>query len=262
MLQGGIGARRAGVTHPMIEDADSFFHRAGSSSSWEPYTPQQSKLIARAIDAAGDRGGKFRLPGPGATARPDPKGNSSIFEIRWGDKAVSKKHKERKYDIIQVNLENENVREVCRGSPLLKIAGPITIAETRDTLPMGVGIPTDDTSAHFVPMGMPVASRQNSALDEPPKSYSCPITCELMADPVSCADGHTYERAAITAWLKANDTSPVTNTTLPHIFLTPNHALRGAIDEWLDSHPDHSRPELPPSSVETEGQLCFLAQVL
>ena len=31
----------------------------------------------------------------------------------------------------------------------------------------------------------------------------CPITHEVMEDPVVCADGHSYERAAITQWLLA-----------------------------------------------------------
>jgi len=31
----------------------------------------------------------------------------------------------------------------------------------------------------------------------------CPISCELMRDPVIAADGHTYERAAITRWIES-----------------------------------------------------------
>ena len=32
---------------------------------------------------------------------------------------------------------------------------------------------------------------------EPPNEYLCPITCDLMEDPVLAADGHSYERSAI-----------------------------------------------------------------
>jgi hypothetical protein len=35
-----------------------------------------------------------------------------------------------------------------------------------------------------------------------------------MEDPVSTLDGHTYERAAIAEWLRANDTSPATGETV------------------------------------------------
>ena len=35
---------------------------------------------------------------------------------------------------------------------------------------------------------------------EPPDELVCPITQELMQDPVMCADGESYERNAIEAW--------------------------------------------------------------
>ena len=43
-----------------------------------------------------------------------------------------------------------------------------------------------------------------------PDGYVCPITRELMRDPVFCGDGHTYERDAISVWLMTKDTSPKT----------------------------------------------------
>ena len=59
----------------------------------------------------------------------------------------------------------------------------------------------------------------------------CPITQEIMEDPVICADGHSYERSAITQWLLVRDTSPCTNTTLSHRNVVPNYALRNLIAE-------------------------------
>merc|ERR1712146_346013 len=38
--------------------------------------------------------------------------------------------------------------------------------------------------------------------------FLCPLTRELMRDPVFTADGQTYEREAIEAWLRDHDTSP------------------------------------------------------
>ena len=46
-------------------------------------------------------------------------------------------------------------------------------------------------------------------------SLVCPITNELMTDPVFTMDGQTYERAAIEAWLRNHDTSPATGKPLP-----------------------------------------------
>ena len=62
--------------------------------------------------------------------------------------------------------------------------------------------------------------------------FICPITEQMMADPVICADGITYERQAISIWLESRDISPVTGYPLHHKNLTPNDHLRGAIQEF------------------------------
>ena len=54
----------------------------------------------------------------------------------------------------------------------------------------------------------------------------CPITAEIMTDPVSTLDGFTYERAAITEWLRTNDTSPFTGVKLESKMLIPNSTVR------------------------------------
>lgn len=62
---------------------------------------------------------------------------------------------------------------------------------------------------------------------------------EIMQDPVFCADGSTYERAAIAVWLHSHDTSPATNLPLPNKRLTSNTALRHAIANYLEEHLSH-----------------------
>ena len=52
---------------------------------------------------------------------------------------------------------------------------------------------------------------------------------ELMVDPVTTADGHTFERAAIERWLQAHNTSPMTGMVLEHAQLAPAIALRQLI---------------------------------
>lgn len=57
----------------------------------------------------------------------------------------------------------------------------------------------------------------------------CPITHAPFRDPVVAADGHTYERAAIMAWIAAHGRSPLTRERLP-MKVVPNFALRQVID--------------------------------
>ena len=43
---------------------------------------------------------------------------------------------------------------------------------------------------------------------------SCPITREIMIEPVVLSDGHTYEKEAVKIWLREHNTSPKTNKPL------------------------------------------------
>jgi hypothetical protein len=65
------------------------------------------------------------------------------------------------------------------------------------------------------------------------RGFQCPITQEIMVDPATAADGHTYERAAIRQWFdQGHRTSPSTGLALPHRNLKPNHNLRQAIEAY------------------------------
>jgi len=63
------------------------------------------------------------------------------------------------------------------------------------------------------------------------ESFICPITQVKMIDPVMDPEGHSYERKAIMEWLKRNKTSPVTRSPLDSTTLSPNRALKQAIQE-------------------------------
>ncbi|KAM9250168.1 WD repeat, SAM and U-box domain-containing protein 1 isoform 3-T3 [Dugong dugon] len=70
-----------------------------------------------------------------------------------------------------------------------------------------------------------------------PDEFLCPITRELMRDPVIASDGYSYEKEAIENWIgKKKRTSPMTNLILPSVVLTPNRTLKMAIDRWLETH--------------------------
>lgn len=69
----------------------------------------------------------------------------------------------------------------------------------------------------------------NASGAEPPTIFICPITQDIMDDPVFASDGFTYEREAIAGWIANHNTSPMTNLKLESGALIPNHALRGSI---------------------------------
>lgn len=53
--------------------------------------------------------------------------------------------------------------------------------------------------------------------DDAPSSFCCSITGDVMVDPVSTADGHSYERAVCAA-----RSAPVFSPKLCNIFLSKN----------------------------------------
>jgi hypothetical protein len=101
---------------------------------------------------------------------------------------------------------------------------------------------------------------------EPPIEYKCPISCDIMVDPVVASDGWTYDRACIENWLHgshnveavapvaggggthasrgwdasqvAHNTSPMTNEVMESNRLVPNNLVRNLIRTWTDAHDD------------------------
>jgi hypothetical protein len=65
-----------------------------------------------------------------------------------------------------------------------------------------------------------------------PYEFMCPISCEIMEDPVTTLAGNTYEKAQIVQWLHTNQTDPLTNMQLVSKRLVSNNALRSLIQAW------------------------------
>ncbi|XP_044487080.1 U-box domain-containing protein 19-like [Mangifera indica] len=66
-----------------------------------------------------------------------------------------------------------------------------------------------------------------------PEDFRCPISLELMTDPVTISTGQTYDRASIQRWLKAgNMMCPKTGEKLKNTELVPNAALKKLIQQF------------------------------
>ncbi|CAF1729244.1 unnamed protein product [Brassica napus] len=70
-----------------------------------------------------------------------------------------------------------------------------------------------------------------------PHEFLCPITLEIMQDPVIIATGQTYEKEGIQKWFDAgHKTCPKTGQTLDHLSLAPNYALKNIILQWCEKN--------------------------
>ncbi|PWA83251.1 plant U-box 22 [Artemisia annua] len=84
---------------------------------------------------------------------------------------------------------------------------------------------------------------------EVPSFFVCPISLEIMKDPVTISTGITYDRQSIEKWLFSlnNDVCPVTKQVVCDIELTPNHTLRRLIQFWctINASSNIERPPTP-----------------
>ncbi|KAJ6791479.1 U-box domain-containing protein 10-like [Iris pallida] len=70
-----------------------------------------------------------------------------------------------------------------------------------------------------------------------PEDFRCPISLELMRDPVIVSTGQTYERSFIQRWIDCGHrTCPKTQQKLQNLTLTPNYVLRSLINQWCETH--------------------------
>ena len=97
--------------------------------------------------------------------------------------------------------------------------------------------------------------REPAMEEEPPHLFLCPISMELMGDPVTVSTGVTYDRRSIEQWIfgYGRATCPATMQPLANLDLTPNHTLKRVIGSWLDrGSPSTSASSSPsPSSLSS-----------
>jgi hypothetical protein len=66
-----------------------------------------------------------------------------------------------------------------------------------------------------------------------PEHFICPISLEIMRDPVMNKGGQNYDRRSILRWLhRGNKNCPLTRQPLVPSQLAPNSALWKTIQEW------------------------------
>ncbi|XP_022864028.1 E3 ubiquitin-protein ligase PUB23-like [Olea europaea var. sylvestris] len=96
---------------------------------------------------------------------------------------------------------------------------------------------------------------------EIPSYFLCPISLEIMKDPVTLSTGITYDRESIEKWLfsQNNNTCPVTKQVVMDSELIPNIILRRFIQSWCTLHAPEGIDKLPtPKAPISKSQLLKL----
>ncbi|XP_077247186.1 E3 ubiquitin-protein ligase PUB23-like [Tasmannia lanceolata] len=100
---------------------------------------------------------------------------------------------------------------------------------------------------------------------EVPLFFRCPISMELMQDPVIISTGVTYEKKNIKKWFSVykKKTCPATMQRLESFDLTPNHTLKRLIISWQDQDspsPSSTNPS-PPREITTDELVSLLTTI-
>ncbi|KMT11535.1 hypothetical protein BVRB_5g108540 [Beta vulgaris subsp. vulgaris] len=105
---------------------------------------------------------------------------------------------------------------------------------------------------------------QHEEIDVPP-FFLCPISLDIMKDPVTISTGITYDRENIEKWVFTNNntTCPTTKQALifdtVDSFLTPNHTLRRLIQSWCTLNASYGIERFPtPKPPATKAQILKL----
>ncbi|RWW00574.1 hypothetical protein BHE74_00006313 [Ensete ventricosum] len=92
--------------------------------------------------------------------------------------------------------------------------------------------------------------RKSGNMPIPPEEFICPISLQLMFDPVIISSGQTYERFCIEKWFNdGHSTCPKTQQQLSHLCLTPNYCVKGLIANWCEQN-GFPIPTGPPESLD------------
>ncbi|CAN8291133.1 unnamed protein product [Cochlearia groenlandica] len=94
------------------------------------------------------------------------------------------------------------------------------------------------------------SKRKSLQMSVPPEELRCPISLQLMYDPVIIASGQTYERICIEKWFSdGHNTCPKTHQQLSHLCLTPNYCVKALISSWCEQN-GVQVPDEPPDSLD------------
>ncbi|KAM7271377.1 hypothetical protein ACFE04_030591 [Oxalis oulophora] len=89
-----------------------------------------------------------------------------------------------------------------------------------------------------------------------PNYFRCPISLDLMKDPVTLVTGITYDRENIEKWIEAgNVTCPITSQVMETLDPIPNHVIRRMIQDWCVENKSNGieripTPRIPVSTLE------------
>ncbi|MCL7034547.1 hypothetical protein MKW94_021224 [Papaver nudicaule] len=145
-----------------------------------------------------------------------------------------------------LGTDNENLSELQEQIKLLRndVASSNSIAERRILISLERIFTSWSLDPTIAAETFGLDCEEEDTQIQPFRNFLCPLTKEVMKDPVVLESSQTYERSAIEYWFERciedgrDPTCPVTGQVLTSLEQKPNIGLAGAIEEWVNRNVD------------------------
>ncbi len=169
-----------------------------------------------------------------------------IMYTREADMYMMRIHELRETRLNQIRQNTTQIIEAVRQrapapqqrTPTAQQRTVRTLQRTRDAAATAARVAPATTTqrvTYRIPDTKPINVPDNIP-DDIPNEFLCPITTELMRDPVMLTDGHVYEKQAIKRWLDNHNTSPLTKAVVDKTIMIPCFVLRKLIEEYMSGN--------------------------
>jgi len=91
------------------------------------------------------------------------------------------------------------------------------------------------TPVQVLPRVGPISKKPEVSSRSVPNEFKCPISFEIMEDPVITKCSHTFDRASIITWLSRNPLCPICRNRIEISDLVPNRSLKSLIQGYNNS---------------------------
>ena len=154
------------------------------------------------------------------------------FYIQWENMFLGKFEKDYRNYYIYVPSPFYELPELLRPAPELLRPAPELLRPAPELLRQAPELlrqaPEPEERARYNNQTFPSS---NNTIPISLNTLKCPITHEMMTEPVMMVDGYSYEKRAIQHWLTQSNRSPMTNLPLHDTRLIPNLKLLEIINE-------------------------------
>ena len=160
----------------------------------------------------------------------------TLSTLRFGDRSKTIQNtpvanEERNIDQLKLLLAKERSQNEKLLQYIFQLENELKMYKDGNNVPQSPRPSTSTTTSTVTPKKESVLTLTKNRILSSFELFSflCPLSGDIMSDPVVAQDGITYEKKNIEKWMKTNTKSPISHATLSSKSLVPNYALKRQI---------------------------------